>query len=116
VGISSAQRAEVREIAAELGRIARTGEVLAGSITKRMTRCGSQGCRCMADPPRLHGPYYHWTRKVQQKTVGRWFSGEQRDDYAPWVENHRRIRELLGRLEAIGEAAVAADPRSVKRR
>ena len=26
-------------------------------------------CRCKGDPPRLHGPYYLWTRKVAAKTV-----------------------------------------------
>jgi len=66
----------------------------------------------MAEPPQPHGPYYQRTRKVRNKTVGRWLSAEQRDDYEPWIDNHRRIRTLLTRLEAIGEEALDADPRS----
>ncbi len=31
-------------------------------------------------------------------------SADQAADYEPWIANHRRIRELLGRLEAIGIA------------
>jgi len=116
MGLSARQRAEAKEIALELGRIARSGEVLAGSIAERMTHCGRAGCRCMADPPRLHGPYFHWTRKIRQKTVGRWLSVEQRDDYATWIANDRRLHELLGRLEAIGEAIVESDSRTRSRR
>jgi len=59
-----------------------------------------------------HGPYFHWTRKIRQKTVGRWLSAEQREDYAVWVDNDRRMRELLGRLEALGIAKLEADERS----
>lgn len=66
----------------------------------------------MGDPPVPHGPYYQWTKKVRAKTVGRWLSVEQRNDYQPWVDNHRRIRQLLTRLEEIGESVLEHDPRS----
>jgi hypothetical protein len=109
-------RAEARRIAAELSAIARTGKVLAGSIVERRTRCGRAGCRCMADPPQPHGPYYQWTRKIRAKTVGRWLTAEQHDDYQTWLDNDRRIRQLVARLEALGEAAVDTDPRSARHR
>lgn len=109
--MNAAERQEARRIATELAAIARSGQVLAGTITERRTRCSNPNCRCMAHPPELHGPYYQWTRKIRQKTVGRWMSPEQRDDYQPWIDNHRRIKELLARLEELGETALAADPR-----
>jgi len=109
---SAEQKAEARQIAAELAAIARSGKVLAGSITERRTHCGRPGCRCMADPPQPHGPYYQWTRKIRAKTIGRWLSADQARDYQAWVDNHRRIRELLTRLEAIGQAALDNDPRT----
>jgi hypothetical protein len=112
MALSQAQRAEVQQIAAELARIARSGKVLPGSITSRRTHCGHTGCRCMADPPQLHGPYFQWTRKVAAKTVGRWLSAEQAAHYQDFVDNHRRMKELLARLEAIGIATLEADPRS----
>ncbi len=105
------QRAEARQIASELAAIARTGKILPGSITERHTRCGRPNCACHADPPRRHGPYWQWTRKVAARTVGRWLSPDQRNDYQPWIDNDRRIRQLLSRLEAIGIAALEADPR-----
>jgi len=85
--------------------------VLPGSITRRHIRCGHRTCACHADPPRLHGPYWQWTRKVAAKTVGRWLSPDQHHDYRAWVDNDRRLRELLARLEALGTAAFEADPR-----
>jgi hypothetical protein len=45
----------------------------------RMTRCGHRGCRCHADPPRMHGPYHQWTRKKDGKTATRILTA----DYGP---------------------------------
>jgi hypothetical protein len=101
-------RDEVRQIAAELTTLARTGNVLPGSIQQRHTRCGRPGCACQADPPRTHGPYWQWTRKVAGKTITRRLTTEQIERYRPWIENDRRIRELLTRLEQIGIAQLEA--------
>jgi len=111
VRVAASHQAEARKIAAELAAIARTGMVLPGSITERRTRCGHRNCACHADPPRLHGPYWQWTRKIAAKTICRWLSPEQRQDYQAWVDNDRRLRDLLARLEALGAAALDADPR-----
>src|ERR1700691_1262914 len=116
VNLDAAQRAEARAIANELAALARSGRILPGSIAERHTRCGRPNCACHADPPRRHGPYFQWTRKFANKTVGRYLSAEQRDDYQIWLDNDRRVRELLGRLEALGVAALEADPRSPRRR
>src|SRR6266852_2316334 len=97
VRVAASHQAEATKIAAELAAIARTGMVLPGSITERRTRCGHRNCACHADPPRLHGPYWQWTRKVAAKTICRW------------------LRELLTRLEALGAAALEADPRWQRR-
>ena len=94
VRVAAGHQARARQIAAELAKIARTGMVLPGSLTERRTRCGYPGCACHADPPRLHGPYWQWTRKVAAKTVGRWLSAEQHHDYQTWIDNDRRLHEL----------------------
>src|SRR6266576_5669392 len=115
VRVAASHQAEARKIAAELAAIARSGMVLPGSITERRTRCGHRNCACRADPPRLHGPYWQWTRKVAARTVCRWLSPGQRRDYQAWIDNDRRLRELLARLEALGAAALEADPRGHRR-
>src|ERR1700746_1212246 len=111
VRVAASHQAEAEKIAAELAAIASTGMVLPGSITQRRTRCGRPNCGCHADPPRLHGPYWQWTRKVAAKTICRWLSADQHDDYQAWIDNDRRLRELLARLESLGGAALEAAPR-----
>jgi hypothetical protein len=111
VRVAAAHQAEAEKIAAELAAIAATGMVLPGSVTQRRTRCGRRNCGCHADPPRLHGPYWQWTRKIAARTICRWLSADQHRDYTPWIDNDRRLHELLTRLEALGAAAFDADPR-----
>jgi hypothetical protein len=72
---------------------------LPGSITERFTRCGKTTCRCNADPPQLHGPYLQWTRTEHGKTVTRLLTPDQAERYRPWIDNTRRLRELLRELE-----------------
>ena len=104
-----APRDELRQIAKELSTLARTGKVLPGSLQQRHTYCGKPGCACQADPPRPHGPYWQWTRKAAGKTITRRLTPEQSERYRPWIENDRRIRELLTRLEALSIANLEAD-------
>ena len=111
VRVAAAHQAEAEKIAA----IAATGMVLPGSLSQRRTRCGRRNCACHADPPRLHGPYWQWTRKIAAKTICRWLSTDQHRDYTPWIGNDRRLHELLARLEALGAAAFEADPRWERR-
>jgi hypothetical protein len=111
VALTAEQQEEARAIAKELAAIAKSAKVLPGSLSSRRTRCGRQGCKCMADPPQPHGPYWQWTRKVAARTVCRWLGEDQAADYGAWVANDRRLHELVARLEAIGVAAVEADPR-----
>lgn len=99
---------EARRIVAQLARL---GPALPGTVLLRYTSCGRSGCRCMADPPRPHGPYWSWTRKVANKTVTRYLSDEQYAEYRAWFDNARRARELLAQLEQVSLAAVDADPR-----
>jgi hypothetical protein len=94
-------RQETRQIASELAAIARTGEILPGTLSHRAMRCGRAGCHCHADPPQLHGPYWQWTRKVKNKTITRWLSPQQATDCQRAIANDRRIRELLARLEQL---------------
>ncbi len=104
--------AEARRIADELAAIVRTGSVLPGSIVERHMVCGRPNCACHAERDRRHGPYYQWTRKLASKTVGRFLSPEQHEDYEAWISNDRRIHELIRRIEQLGIEALEADPRT----
>ena len=87
-----------RELAAELADL---GYIAAGSITQRSTRCGTPSCRCHADPPQLHGPYWQWTAKVDGKTVTRRLTPREAELYQEWIRNDRRVRALLDQMRAV---------------
>jgi hypothetical protein len=90
--------AERQRIVTALGE---AGFCLPGSVSDERTRCGKASCRCKGDPAVLHGPYHHWTRKIDGKTVGRYLTDEQLERYAGWFANARQTRQLLTELETL---------------
>jgi hypothetical protein len=113
VSPTTRQQAQASRIAAELASL---GPALPGTLIQRHTRCGKPGCRCHADPPVLHGPYWQWTRKINGKTITRLVPDSQLGDYRQWLDNHRRLRELVTELEtltlAIADTSRQASPPS----
>lgn len=93
-----------RELARQVANI---GLIHSGTITRRLTRCGTPGCRCHADPPSLHGPYYQWTTKIDGKTVTRRLNQTEAKLYQEWIANDRQLRSLITQMRQV--AAKAAD-------
>ena len=93
---TAAQRAARDRIAAGL---ARAGLALPGTLTVRAYACGKPGCRCHADPPRLHGPYAEWTRKIGGKTITRRLTPAELAEYQPLFDNAKKLRTLLSDLQ-----------------
>jgi hypothetical protein len=86
-------------------RVPDIGFIVAGSITHRRTRCGKPNCRCHADPPQLHGPYYQWTAKVDGKTVTRRLTQTEAKLYAQWIANDRQLSTLISQMRQIAAKA-----------
>ena len=99
--LASHQR-RYRELAAQLADV---GYIAAGSITHRHTRCANQNCRCHADPPQMHGPYWQWTAKVNGKTVTRRLSDTEAALYQEWIANDRRLRTLITQMRQVAAEA-----------
>lgn len=93
-----------QEIAAQL---AKGGFILKGSVVERFLTCGNPGCQCRADPPRLHGPYWQWSTRVEGKTVTRRISREQARCYREWIDNRRRAEQVLEEMHEISSQAAA---------
>jgi alkanesulfonate monooxygenase SsuD/methylene tetrahydromethanopterin reductase-like flavin-dependent oxidoreductase (luciferase family) len=91
-----------RELAAQLAAI---GLIHSGSLTHRYTRCATPGCKCHADPPQPHGPYYQWSAKVNGKTVTRRLSTNEAELYEQWIANDRRLRDLIQQMRQIAAKA-----------
>ena len=103
---SPAQRAARDRIAAEL---AAAGFALPGTLTVRAYACGKPGCRCHADPPRLHRPYAEWTRKIAGQTVTRRLTPRELADYQPLFDNAKKLRALLAELQDLTLKIIEAD-------
>jgi len=95
---------EIDQCKALLGEI---GVVLRGSITEHLVRCGKKGCRCQETPPRLHGPYFDWTRKVRGKTRTVRLTRAQAELCQRWIESGRQLNKIIATWEGVGlEAAL----------
>ncbi|MGH9298183.1 MAG: DUF6788 family protein [Acidimicrobiales bacterium] len=105
-------RKRAEDLAGQIADVARSGLALPGTVTSRLTRCGRPGCRCGADPPRPHGPYWSWTRKIDNKTVTRYLSEEIHAEYGSWFENAKKLRQLVTELEKLGLTVLENDDRT----
>lgn len=106
-------RAEARRLQASQARLQQLTAQLAaspsfvsvGSVVRRFMRCGKPNCRCQADPPQLHGPYWQWTRAVNGKTLTRNLTEDQARLYQGWIANRRRLTKILTEMDKVSERA-----------
>jgi len=85
--------------------IAELGYFRYGSLLRRFMPCGKPGCRCQAIPPKLHGPYYQWTRKVDGKTVSLRLTKDQATLLEMWIANGRRLDRTLAQMQRLSHRA-----------
>ena len=93
-----------RDLARQLSEI---GWIASGSVARRAERCGKANCACRSDPSRLHGPYWHFTAKVDGRTVNRRLPEREAHLYEQWIANDRAVRALLAEMRAIAAKAQA---------
>jgi alkanesulfonate monooxygenase SsuD/methylene tetrahydromethanopterin reductase-like flavin-dependent oxidoreductase (luciferase family) len=98
----AAHEQRYRELAAQLATI---GLIHSGSVTCRYTHCATPGCKCHADPPQPHGPYYQWTAKLNAKTVTRRLNEDETQLYQEWIANDRRLRHLIQQMREVAAKA-----------
>ncbi|MCL4420965.1 MAG: hypothetical protein M1477_04685 [Candidatus Thermoplasmatota archaeon] len=84
-----------------------TGFILHGTVRKHYMKCGHKGCRCHADPPQLHGPYYDWTRRVDDRTKTVRLTEDQAKIIEEWINNMRRVKKTISEMEKISVRAAA---------
>jgi hypothetical protein len=94
-----------RRYRALLDEIRDLGFIATGSVMERYTVCTATGCRCHADPPQRHGPYYQHTRKVAGKTVTVRLTPEQAERYREQIANRRRLDEIIAAMEDVSAKA-----------
>ncbi|MCP4614456.1 MAG: hypothetical protein GY845_37725 [Planctomycetes bacterium] len=84
-----------KEIEKIKNQLAVLGDLRPGSITEQYNVCGKAGCRCKADPPQKHGPYYQlsYTRKGKSKSM--FVKKENAAEVKRQVENYRLLKSLV---------------------
>ena len=105
---TAADERERRRVALALSE---AGFLLPGSLAVRTYRCGKSNCACHTSDDKLHGPYVQWTRSVEGKTLHRRLGEDQLEDYQPYFDEARRIKELVSRLESVTLRMVDRDDR-----
>jgi hypothetical protein len=79
-----------------------------GTVLKRMMKCGKPRCACHQDPAKRHGPYYEWTFKSKGKTVNIRLRPEEASVYAAAIQQYRKLKSILMRMEALSRRALIA--------
>jgi hypothetical protein len=106
-----------RRYRALLDEIRDLGFIATGSVIERYTVCTAAGCRCHADPPQRHGPYFQHTRKVAGKTVTARLTPEQAERYREQIANRRRLNEIITAMDDIStQARDLLDPAQANRK
>lgn len=81
------------------------GFIATGSVIERLTMCTAAGCRCHADPPQRHGPYFQHTRKIAGKTITTRLTTEQAQRYREQIANRRQLDKLITAMDEISTQA-----------
>lgn len=99
--MARARDADLQRYRALQREVLELGYVRRGTLTRRFMPCGKPGCRCQAQPPQLHGPYYQWTRSVEGKTQTVRLTREQAQRVKEWIQNGRQLKRIIRRMERL---------------
>lgn len=76
-------------------QIAELGDLRPGALSKQYNICGTQNCRCKADPPVKHGPYYQISFTRHGKSSSQFVREEDLIEVQQQLENYRLLRDLV---------------------
>ena len=92
-------KAKIQSLQRKIERIKKSlaalGDLRPGALTQQYNVCGNPRCRCKANPPKKHGPYYQlsWTRK--RKSTTRFVRKHQLPSVRSQVRNYKRLQDLV---------------------
>ena len=95
--LRASMRARIREIGA-------LPLLMSGSVVRTERKCGSRTCECARGGPKH--PCCLLTRKVGGKTRSVYVPVDMADEVEGWSAAHRRLKELLREIDALGEEII----------
>ena len=78
------------------------GDLRPGKLSQQYNVCGKAECRCKADPPQKHGPYYQLSFTRNGKSSSQFVRKEDLAVVRRQLRNYQRLRELIDRWIAWG--------------
>jgi hypothetical protein len=82
--------------------IVRRGDLRPGKLSQQYNVCGKADCRCKADPPQKHGPYYQLSFTRNGKSSTQFVRNEDLAVVRQQLRNYQRLRELIDRWITLG--------------
>jgi hypothetical protein len=82
--------------------IVRLGDLRPGKLSQQYNVCGKADCRCKADPPQKHGPYYQLSFTRNGKSSTQFVRKEDLAVVRQQLRNYQRLRELIDRWITLG--------------
>ncbi len=76
-------------------QISELGDLRPGALSKQYNICGNPNCRCKANPPVKHGPYYQISFTRHGKSSSQFVREEDLDEVKQQLENYRQLRQLV---------------------
>jgi hypothetical protein len=92
----------IRSFNQQVGKVEPEGYILQGSVVRRNLRRRARGVI------KTYGPYYLWTRKVNNKTVTLALTTEQAQIMRDAIRRNRRLEQRLTDLRSLSEQIIRA--------
>jgi len=92
----------IRSFNRQVDQVHPDGYILQGSVVRRNLQ------RRAAGVMKTYGPYYLWTRKINNKTVTRALTAEQARIIREAIRRNRQLEQHLDRLRSLSEQIIDA--------
>jgi len=83
-------------------KIAQIGDIRPGSLSKQYNVCGKPHCRCKAEPPQKHGPYYQVSFTFKGKSGTRFIKESELDTIQQQINNFKQLKQLYDNWIELG--------------
>jgi hypothetical protein len=104
--MSSDSAAAIERRIAQIKReLAQPGPLRPGHLSQQYNVCGNRGCRCKAQPPEKHGPYYQISYTWQGKSSRQFVRRDNLAAVQQQLGDYQRLRALVDEWVGLGLAA-----------
>jgi hypothetical protein len=78
------------------------GPLRPGTLSQQFNVCGKSDCRCKANPPQKHGPYYQLSFTWQGRSSTHFVRREHLHAVEEQLRNYKKLRELVEAWATLG--------------